>query len=235
MIAHTDPCQPAERQQRPGPRRSAPTAGRAAKTSPPLTGPAPPRAGCPDPREPGRRRGQPVPQQPPDVHRAAQPRTRQLDAVTPGTPATSDDSSSTGGGHPTRHHPPSPPRQPNHAQPPAQPPACRHSPRPPGATAPSAFPPPARRTSRRPIPGSPMRGTARPLPMTTAHNHDNLHHHVDRLSPHQAERLRVLAPPRSRVCPLYRSRIRRRVCDLRFSWMSWLRQDRGSWLFVCSI
>src|ERR1039457_838708 len=33
---------------------------------------------------------------------------------------------------------------------------------------------------------------------------------------------------------LYRFRTRRRCCDLRFGRMSWLRQDRGSWLFVCS-
>jgi hypothetical protein len=33
---------------------------------------------------------------------------------------------------------------------------------------------------------------------------------------------------------LYRSRTRRRYCDLRFRWMSWLHQDQGSWLFVCS-
>jgi hypothetical protein len=33
---------------------------------------------------------------------------------------------------------------------------------------------------------------------------------------------------------LYRFRTRRRGCDLRFGWMSWLRQYRGSWLFVCS-
>jgi hypothetical protein len=33
---------------------------------------------------------------------------------------------------------------------------------------------------------------------------------------------------------LYRFRTRRRVCDLRFGWMGLLRQDRGSWLFVCS-
>jgi hypothetical protein len=32
---------------------------------------------------------------------------------------------------------------------------------------------------------------------------------------------------------VYRSRTRRRYCDLRFGWMSWLRQDQGSWLFVC--
>jgi hypothetical protein len=33
---------------------------------------------------------------------------------------------------------------------------------------------------------------------------------------------------------LYRFRTRRRGRDLRFGWMSLLRQDRGSWLFVCS-
>jgi hypothetical protein len=33
---------------------------------------------------------------------------------------------------------------------------------------------------------------------------------------------------------LYRFRTRRRCCDLRFGRMGWLRQDRGSWLFVCS-
>ena len=33
--------------------------------------------------------------------------------------------------------------------------------------------------------------------------------------------------------PLYRFRTRRRYCDLRFGWLRWLRQDRGSWLFVC--
>jgi len=32
---------------------------------------------------------------------------------------------------------------------------------------------------------------------------------------------------------LYRFRTRRRCCDLRFGRMSWLRQDRGSWPFVC--
>ena len=82
-IARTDPRQPAQRQQRPGPRRPAPAAGRAAETSPPLTGPAPSGPAAPDPHQPGRRRGQPVPHQHPDVHRAAQPRTRQLDAVIP--------------------------------------------------------------------------------------------------------------------------------------------------------
>ena len=37
-------------------------------------------------------------------------------------------------------------------------------------------------------------------------------------------------------CPagLYRFRTRRGCCDLWFGWMIWLRQDRGSWLFVCS-
>jgi hypothetical protein len=34
---------------------------------------------------------------------------------------------------------------------------------------------------------------------------------------------------------LYRFRTRRRRCDLRFGRMAWLHQDRGSWLFVCSI
>jgi hypothetical protein len=72
-----------KRQQRPEPRRPAPAVGRAAETSPPLTGPAPSGPAAPDLHEPGRRRGQPVPHQLPDVHRAAQPRTRQLDAVTP--------------------------------------------------------------------------------------------------------------------------------------------------------
>jgi len=33
---------------------------------------------------------------------------------------------------------------------------------------------------------------------------------------------------------LYRFRTRGRCCDLRFGRMNWLRQDRGSWLFVCS-
>jgi hypothetical protein len=33
---------------------------------------------------------------------------------------------------------------------------------------------------------------------------------------------------------LYRSRTRRRYCDLRFRWMSWLHQDQGSWPFVSS-
>ena len=33
---------------------------------------------------------------------------------------------------------------------------------------------------------------------------------------------------------LYRFRARRRCCDLRFGRRSRLRQDRGSWLFVCS-
>ena len=37
--------------------------------------------------------------------------------------------------------------------------------------------------------------------MTAAHDHDDLHHLVNRLSPPQAERLRVLAAPRSGVCP----------------------------------
>jgi hypothetical protein len=36
------------------------------------------------------------------------------------------------------------------------------------------------------------------------------------------------------VHTLYRFRTRRRGYDLRFGWMSWLRQYRGSWLFVCS-
>jgi hypothetical protein len=36
------------------------------------------------------------------------------------------------------------------------------------------------------------------------------------------------------VATVYRFRTRRRCCDLRFGRMSWLRQDRGSWLFVCS-
>ena len=98
------------------------------------------RAGCPrSPRtRPPPRSASPAsaPRRPPRCT-AADPPARCRD---PGTPVTSDDSSSTGGGHATRHYPPSPPRQPNHAQPRAQPPACRHSPRPPGATAPSAFP-----------------------------------------------------------------------------------------------
>jgi hypothetical protein len=33
---------------------------------------------------------------------------------------------------------------------------------------------------------------------------------------------------------LYRFRTRHKDCDLRFGRMSRLRQDRGSWLFVCS-
>ena len=33
---------------------------------------------------------------------------------------------------------------------------------------------------------------------------------------------------------VYRTRTRHRYCDLRFGWMSWLRQYRCSWLFVCS-
>ena len=61
--------------------------GRAAETSPPLTGPAPSGPAAPDLHEPGRRRGQPLPHQLPDVHRAAQPRTRQLDAVIPARPS----------------------------------------------------------------------------------------------------------------------------------------------------
>jgi hypothetical protein len=38
----------------------------------------------------------------------------------------------------------------------------------------------------------------------------------------------------TRCAALYRSRTRRRYCDLRFGWMSWLHQDQGSWLFACS-
>jgi hypothetical protein len=33
---------------------------------------------------------------------------------------------------------------------------------------------------------------------------------------------------------VYRFRTRCRCYDLQFGRMSWLRQDRGSWLFVCS-
>ncbi len=36
------------------------------------------------------------------------------------------------------------------------------------------------------------RGNRRLLPVTAAHDYDDLHHLVDRLSPHQADRLRVL-------------------------------------------
>jgi hypothetical protein len=58
------------------------------------------RAGCPDLHEPGRRRGQPVPHQLPDVHRAAQPRTRQLDAVIPARPSQNFNTLDS----PNRHH-----------------------------------------------------------------------------------------------------------------------------------
>ena len=160
----------------------------------------PPGGGCP--RSP-RTRPPPRPASPASAPRrpprctAADPPARCCD---PGTPVTSDDSHSTEGGHPTRHHPPSPPRQPNHAQPRAQPPACRHSPRPPGATAPSAFP----RRHAAPAAGSlPVAGCGEP--QTAAHDRGSRPGQpappVDRLSPPQAQRLRVPAAPRSRVCP----------------------------------
>ncbi len=59
----------------------------AAETSPPLTGPPPSGPAAPNLHQPGRRRGQPLPHQLPDVHRAAQPRGRQLDAVIPARPS----------------------------------------------------------------------------------------------------------------------------------------------------
>jgi hypothetical protein len=49
--------------------------------------PAPSGPAAPDLHEPRRRRGQPVPHQLPDVHRAAHPRTRQPDAVIPARPS----------------------------------------------------------------------------------------------------------------------------------------------------
>jgi hypothetical protein len=40
--------------------------------------------------------------------------------------------------------------------------------------------------------GPPSTENRRLLPVTAAHDHDDLHHLVDRLSPRQAERLRLL-------------------------------------------
>ena len=42
----------------------------------------------------------------------------------------------------------------------------------------------------------------------------------------------MLSQQVAEVYSLYRSRTRHRYCDLWFGWMSWLRQDRDSWLFV---
>jgi hypothetical protein len=51
--------------------------------------------------------------------------------------------------------------------------------------------------------------------VTAPHDYDDLHHLVDRLSPHQAERLRVLAAPRSRVCPRRAARSSRKAAGQR--------------------
>jgi hypothetical protein len=117
------------------------------------------RAGCPDLHEPGRRRGQPVPHPLPDVYRAAQPRTRQLDAVIPArlsramTAAAREVATPPGTTRPARRARRIMHRPGAAADLQALSPAARsHST--------VCLPSPARRTGRRLIPGSRMRGTA---------------------------------------------------------------------------
>ena len=184
-----------------------PQAGRRDQPTPDR--PGAPRASCPrsPPTRPPPRPASPAtaPRRPPRCTTADPPARRRH----PGTPATSDDSSSTGGGHTTRHHPPSP-RQANHAQP-------RRTRRPagtlPGRREPQHRQPSPAGTPHRPQAHSrqPDAGNRRPLPVTAAHDHDNLHHLADRLSPPQAERLRVPAAPRSRVCPRRAARSSRKA------------------------
>jgi hypothetical protein len=56
------------------------------------------------------------------------------------------------------------------------------------------------RTGAQPFPAAGY-GNRRLLSMTAAHDYDDLHHLVDRLSPHQAERLRVLVASDPELAP----------------------------------